>query len=95
MKLKAVYNKKLGQWKLCHDQWCQPGETSVVATILTSLDEDKDERWAKDIEKRFNAVEELHAALKLLHDNVVQAWPTVAHLGPVAEAKKLIDKFEG
>jgi hypothetical protein len=94
MKLRPIYNKKFGLWKLCHDQWCQYGETSVVAHILTSLDDQADAKIAASICDRFNAAEELHSALKLLHDNIVHAWPAVAHLGPVYEAKKLIDKYE-
>jgi hypothetical protein len=48
-KLEAVYNKKFGQWKLCHDQWCKPGETSVVATILSSRDEEADGGWRSSL----------------------------------------------
>ncbi|KGM36168.1 hypothetical protein [Inquilinus limosus] len=54
MKLKAVHNKRLGRWQLCHDQWCKPGETSIVAIVLTSEDPEADERRAKLIEARFN-----------------------------------------
>jgi hypothetical protein len=58
MRLRPVYNKRFGQWKLCHDQWCKPGETSVVATILTSGDEAADEEIARQIAERWNMVED-------------------------------------
>lgn len=63
MKLKAVFNKKFGQWKLCHDQWCKYGETSVVAHILTSEDEERDGNMAKQIAKKFNAYDDLKQLL--------------------------------
>lgn len=34
--------------------------------------------------------ERLEAALRLLHDNVVLAFPTLADLGPVANARKAL-----
>ena len=65
MKLRPVFNKKFGQWKICHDQWCKPGETSIVATIMTSFDEtkgemdhEKDGKLAQLICDRFNAAED-------------------------------------
>lgn len=58
MRLKAVYNAKFGQWRLCHDQWCKPGETSVVATILTTENPAKDEEWAKALADHFNMAQE-------------------------------------
>lgn len=58
MRLKAVFNKKLGQWRICHDQWCKPGETSIVATILTSGDDDTDAELANKICERWNMVED-------------------------------------
>lgn len=54
LQLKAVHNKKMGQWKICHNQWCDPGETSVVAVVISSLDEAADEAWANLICERFN-----------------------------------------
>lgn len=68
-KLGAVYNKKFGQWKLCHDQWCKPGETSVVATILSSRDEEADGRVAKLIAERFNEALELRIPMKPATDS--------------------------
>lgn len=53
-KVKAVYNSKFGEWRLCHDQWCGKGETSIVATITSSEDPAADEAWAKELEHRFN-----------------------------------------
>ena len=58
MRLRAVYNANFGQWKICHDLWCKPGETSVVATILTSLDEKADGDMANKICERWNMVED-------------------------------------
>ena len=89
MKLKAVYNKKFGQWKLCHDQWCQPGETSVVAHVLTTLD-DADEKWAKLIESRFNMTEDFEAkALEMIAN--VQPIPIMGD----DDSIHLTDKQEG
>jgi hypothetical protein len=53
-KVKAVYNSKFGQWRLCHDGWCAKGETSIVATIMSTGDDAADEAWAKELEHRFN-----------------------------------------
>lgn len=58
MRLRAVYNKRLGQAKLCHDQWCKPGETSVVAVILSSGNEVEEMRLAEQIAERWNMVED-------------------------------------
>jgi hypothetical protein len=58
MRLRAVYNKRMGQAKICHDQWCKPGETSVVAVILTTGDETADMRMAEQIAERWNMVED-------------------------------------
>lgn len=58
MRLSAVYNKRLGQARLLHDQWCRPGETSVVATILTTEDPHADMRLAEQIAERWNMVED-------------------------------------
>jgi len=54
MKLRPVYNSRFGQWRICHDQWCKPGETSIVATLLTSDDPDRDADLARLICDRFN-----------------------------------------
>ena len=37
-------------------------------------------------------IEQLEAALRLLHDNVVTAWPSVADLGPVANARAALEE---
>lgn len=58
MRLRAVYNKRFGQWKLCHDQWCERGETSVVAHILNTGDDAKDEETARQLAERWNMVED-------------------------------------
>jgi hypothetical protein len=57
MNLRAVHNAKFGEWRICHDQWCERGETSIVATITTTLDDAKDAELARLICERFNAVE--------------------------------------
>ncbi len=57
VKLRPVYNRRLGQWLLCHNKWCDKGETSIVATILTGLDPKEDEDWARLICERFNGNE--------------------------------------
>lgn len=67
MKLKPVYNKKFAQAKLCHDQWCNYGETSVVAHILTSFSPEQDMAWAEKIAKRWNAVEDFEAKIMEAH----------------------------
>lgn len=53
-KVKAVFNAKFGQWRICHDGWCKKGETSIIATITTTGDPAADEVWAKELEHRFN-----------------------------------------
>lgn len=58
MRLRAVYNKRFDQWKICHDQWCQPGETSVVAHIINSDDSHADGELARQIAERWNMVED-------------------------------------
>lgn len=58
MRLRAVYNKRMGQAKICHDQWCKPGETSVVAIVLTTFDEAADMKLAEQIAERWNMVED-------------------------------------
>lgn len=58
MRLRAIYNKRFGQWKICHDQWCERGETSVVATLITTDDEDRDAKFAHQIAERWNMVED-------------------------------------
>lgn len=52
--LRPIYNKRFGQWVICHDQWCQKGETSIVLTVPTSLDPEADEYLARLICHRFN-----------------------------------------
>lgn len=78
-KLKAIYNKKFGQWKPCHDQWCKPRETSVVAVILTSLDDATDEKLAKLIAERFNEALELKELLTKALTHVSVAAGKEAH----------------
>lgn len=58
MRLRAIFNKRMGMVKLCHDQWCKPGETSVVATILSTGDEIADLRLAEQIAEHWNMVED-------------------------------------
>ncbi|MDV2964996.1 hypothetical protein RZ532_03350 [Nitratireductor aquimarinus] len=57
MRLRAVFNKRFHQWRICHDQPCEKGETSIVATVTTSLDDEADERLARQICERFNIPE--------------------------------------
>ena len=54
-RLNQVHNRRLGQWIICHNHWCAKGETSIVATVLTSGDDAEDEAWANEIVRRFNA----------------------------------------
>lgn len=58
MRLWAVFNKRMGQAKLCHDKWCEPGETSVVAVILSTMDEKADMELAEEMARRWNMVED-------------------------------------
>ncbi|WP_454287235.1 hypothetical protein [Rhizobium arsenicireducens] len=58
MKLRPILNTKLGQWRICHDQWCERGETSIVATIMTTMNEKADGMLAQLICDRFNSFEE-------------------------------------
>ena len=58
MRMRAVYNARFGQWKICHDKWCRRGETSVVATILTGDDPKEDQRLAEQLAERWNMVED-------------------------------------
>ena len=49
----------------------------------------------KDSETHFlNRAERLEEALRLLHDNVVQAFPSLANLGPVANARAALTQKE-
>lgn len=59
MRLRAVWNERFGQAKICHDQWCERGETSVVAHILSSGDKDADMALAEKIAERWNMVEDM------------------------------------
>jgi hypothetical protein len=61
IKVAAVYNSEFGQWRLCHDAWCEKGETSVVATMTISLTGD-DEAWAKELAFRFNTALDAYEA---------------------------------
>lgn len=69
MKLRPVFNRRLGQWVICHDLLCERGETSIVATVTTSLFPDADQAIASAICDGFN----------LLPDNVRRA--AVAAIG--------------
>lgn len=57
MKLRASYNKRTGTWSLLHDQWCDRGETSVVAQLLTTGNPGADEALAKELAERWNKYE--------------------------------------
>lgn len=72
MKLHPVYNSKLGQWRICHDQPCERGDTSIVATITTGFDgksntftPEQDAKLAREICDRFNTHSALQRALNL------------------------------
>jgi len=43
---RPVFNSKFGQWRICHNGGCEVGETSIIATVHTSLDEETDEKTA-------------------------------------------------
>lgn len=58
MRLRAIHNKKFGKWVICHDKWCKPGETSIVATITSSMNEKADGEIANKICERWNMVED-------------------------------------
>jgi hypothetical protein len=61
VRLRPVFNARFGQWSICHNQWCQKGETSIVAQILTSRDDDADREWAEKICEAFNTVQDLRS----------------------------------
>jgi hypothetical protein len=67
MRLRPIHNKRLGQWNICHNQWCEKGETSIVATVLASLNDEKDEMWARLICDRFNEAVEVRERVGKLH----------------------------
>ena len=58
MRLRAVWNKRFQQAKVCHNEWCEPGETSVVAVIVSAGDEEKEMKLAEEIASRWNMVED-------------------------------------
>ncbi len=58
MRLRAILNKRLGMVRLCHDQWCLPGETSVVANVLSTGNVDEDLKLGEKIAERWNMVED-------------------------------------
>jgi hypothetical protein len=58
MRLRAIFNKRFGEWKLCHDQWCKPGETSVVAVITSTGNDKEDGEFARRLAERWNMVED-------------------------------------
>jgi hypothetical protein len=58
VRLRPVFNKRFGRWSICHNQWCEKGETSIVAQIMTSSDSDSDKEWAEKICEAFNMVQE-------------------------------------
>lgn len=49
----AAFNKRFG-WRVCHNGWCRAGETSIVATVLNSGDDDADLKIAQDIAEGLN-----------------------------------------
>lgn len=54
-KYSASYNSRLGIWSICHNDWCERGETSKIAQVLTSLDDAEDEKTAILIVNALNA----------------------------------------
>lgn len=58
MRLRAVWNSKMGMAKICHDQWCRRGETSVVAQVIMTGNDAADMEWAEEIARRWNMVED-------------------------------------
>lgn len=52
---RAVLNKKLGRWHICHNDTCEYGETSIVASVFTSLDDAADAALAERIAVSLNA----------------------------------------
>jgi len=63
VKLNPVFNRRFGQWRIYHDQPCQRGETSIVAAITTTGNDDEDERIARMICERFNVLEDAEKSL--------------------------------
>lgn len=47
---------------------------------------------AEKADEAADRIEQLEAALRLLHDNVVHAWPSLADLGPVAIARAALEE---
>jgi hypothetical protein len=58
---KATWNNKLGRWSIHHMQWCERGDTSIIATVLTSLDAEADKANARVIA----AAPDLYECLRL------------------------------
>lgn len=58
MKLLNVFNSKLGQWSIYHDQWCNPGQTSVVMRTITGNDYNAEKKLVEAICEGFNALPE-------------------------------------
>ncbi len=48
---------------------------------------DRLDQYADLIETQAREIERLREALRLLHDNIVAAWPSLSELGPVANAR--------
>ena len=61
LRLNAVYKQKFEQWMLVHNQFCQNGETSVVATVLVSGNPTADAKWAADLADAFNTIQEANS----------------------------------
>lgn len=53
-RLRVVYNKKFGMIHLCHNQWCNKGETSIVTTMMNGLDTAADLAEAEALVHAFN-----------------------------------------
>ncbi len=64
----TVYNERLGMHKICHRQPCITGETSHIASIMTSLNDDLDKANAAFIIKACNS-----------HDNLITALRDIAY----------------
>lgn len=80
--------------------WVRNGFGNVAADRIEALVKESAEMeaeahahielWGKALREKAAAearAERLEAALRLLHDNVVLAFPTLADLGPVANAR--------
>ncbi len=64
----TVHNKRLNTYKICHSLRCITGETSHIASIMTSLNDDLDKANAAFIIKACNS-----------HDNLITALRDIAY----------------